>query len=64
MQTSTKNKTCKTYSFFLKHKSSWVFEGLNNSLAQSAGELWLLAKMVKVIFCGIGIFTKFLVFEP
>jgi len=36
----------------------------NSSLAQSAGELWLLAKMSMVAFCGIRIFTQFLVFEP
>ena len=39
-------------------------EGLDSSLAQSAGELWHLAKMSKYTFRGISVFTKNLVFEP
>jgi len=39
-------------------------EGLNSSLAQSADELWLSAKMAKVMFYRIWFFTKNLVLGP
>jgi len=43
---STKNPKPKTKkSLFLTTRLSEPLEGLNSSLAQSAGELWLLAKM-------------------
>jgi len=39
-------------------------ETLNSFLAQSAGELWSSAKMVKVNFGMACVFTQFVVFEP
>jgi len=40
------------------------FEGLNSSLAQSAGELLHLAEIPEYTFCGILFFTKNLFFDP
>jgi len=40
-----------------------ALEGLNSSLAQLGGELWPLAKLAKVAFCGTLRFTQLLVFE-
>jgi len=48
---------------FWTTRLSESLEGLNSSLAQLAGELWPLAKVVKVTFCGILIFTNFFNFE-
>jgi len=49
--------------FVPNHKTFKVLEGLNSSLAQSAGKLWLLAKMATVTLCGVWIFTHFLFLE-
>jgi len=52
--------------FFLNSKLQDFpsMETLNSFLAQSAGELWSSAKMVKVNFGMACVFTQFVVFEP
>ena len=61
-----KKHSIQNKNFFL-FKTTKLFpslEGLNSSLAQPAGELWPLAKLAKVTFCGTWIFAQFLIFEP
>jgi len=55
LMSSTKNHKPETkIIFFILHtRLSKSLHGLNSSLAQSAGKLWLLAKMTKVTICGI-----------
>jgi len=66
MTSSTKNPKPKIYNFkkFWTTRLSPFSKGLNNSLAQSAGKLWTLAKTAKVTFNEIWSFIQFLVFEP
>jgi len=52
IQTSTKIKNLKDF-LFQSTRLSKSLEGLNSSVAQLAGELWLLAKMAKITFRGI-----------
>jgi len=60
MSTSIKKRHPKLIYFLLQTtRLSPSLEGLNSSLAQSAAELWPLAKMAKVTFCGSQIFTHF-----
>jgi len=66
LMSSTKNHKPETkIIFFILHtRLSKSLHGLNSSLAQSAGKLWLLAKMTKVTICGIWIYIQFLVCGP
>jgi len=65
MTTSTKKQHPKLTNFLiLNYKTFPIFRGLNSPSAQSAGELWPLAKMAKVTVSGTWIFTQFLLFEP
>jgi len=55
MLSCTKKQKAKPFRCFLIETTrlSASLEDLNNALAQSDDELWPLAKMVKVTFCGM-----------
>jgi len=66
MTSSRKNSNSELLNFFSRNYSrrlSEFFEGLNSSLAQSAGDLRRLVKISKCTFCMVFSFCQKFIFE-